>query len=67
MFTVFVRNFWKKNPAYPGGREPNLSARKTKIATADTEDEARRIAREWNASHDPGPLSRKAEYCKGRP
>jgi len=27
-----------------------------------TEEEARRICRQYNETHEPGPLSRKAEY-----
>jgi hypothetical protein len=63
MFTVFVRTWWKKNPAWPGGREPDPSGPRTTIAHGiKTEEEARKIAKQYNATHDPGPLSRKAEF-----
>lgn len=63
MYKVFVRNWWKRNPEWPNGLEPNLGARKTTIRkTIDTEKEAREICRRYNETHDPGPLSRKAEY-----
>ena len=60
-YRVFTRTWWIKNPAWPDGREPG-AGRPTTIGWADTEREARRICAEWNASHDPGFLSRKAEY-----
>jgi hypothetical protein len=60
MYTVFVRNWWKKGPR---GREPNPGARKTTIAkNVRTEEEARRMCEEYNRTHKPGPLSRKAEF-----
>ena len=61
MFDVFHRTWWRPNPSWPDGREPGVGA-KTYIARRVTEEEARAICREWNATHDPGPLSRKAEY-----
>ena len=76
MFKVFVRNWWryagKGESGTPGGilglptpREvvADPRARKHTLATQiRTEDEARAIAREYNRTHKPGPLSRKAEY-----
>jgi hypothetical protein len=63
MYRVFVRNWWKHNPSWPDGREPDPTARKhTLQSDVETEEEARAICREYNATHDPGPLSRKAEY-----
>jgi hypothetical protein len=63
MFTVFVRTWWKKNPEWPGGREPDSYGTRTIIAhRVKTEEEARTIARQYNATHAPGPLSRKAEF-----
>ena len=64
-FTVFVRNWWRENKAWPGGREPESNARRTVIArNIKTEDEAREIARAYNKSHEPGFLSRKAEFTE---
>ena len=60
-YRAFHRTWWRRNPAYPGGREPG-AGRKTTIATHLTEDEAQRVCRQYNETHNPGFLSRKAEY-----
>lgn len=63
MYSVFVRNWWKDNPAWPNGLEPDARAPKRYLARdVKTEDEARRLAREYNAKHKPGRHSRKAEF-----
>jgi hypothetical protein len=63
MYRCFVRNWWKLNPSWPGGLEPDGGAPKRTIAkNVKTEAEARRICQEYNATHKPGRLSRKAEY-----
>ncbi len=65
MYKIFVRNWWKKNPAWPNGLEPDATARKTTIAKdIETETEARDICKEYNTTHKPGRLSRKAEYTR---
>jgi hypothetical protein len=65
MYKVFVRNWWKNNPSWPEGLEPDPRARKYTIADRiDTEEEAREIAQEYNRTHKPGRLSRKAEYMR---
>lgn len=61
-YRVFVRNWWRNNPDWPDGLEPDPGARKHTIARRCTEDEARQLCREWNEAHKPGRLSRKAEY-----
>lgn len=61
MYDVFVRTWWKRNPAWPGGREPG-AGKKRMIAKRVTESEARRICAEYNSTHNPGFLSKKAEY-----
>lgn len=63
-YRVFVRNWWKLNPAWPNGLEPDSGARKTTIARGMTEEEAQTEARFWNTRHKPGRLSRKAEYTQ---
>ena len=60
-YRVFSRTWWRRNPSHPGGREPG-AGRKTTLARVQTEDEARAICRRYNDNHDPGFLSRKAEY-----
>ncbi len=63
-FEVFVRNWWKLNPSWPNGLEPDAGARKTHIAYANDEEEAQAICKEYMNKHRnlPGKLSRKAEY-----
>jgi hypothetical protein len=41
---------------------PDPGARKTTIAKGCTEVEAQEICAEYARTHNPGPLSRKAEY-----
>lgn len=60
-YTVFHRTWWRRNPDWPGGREPGVGKRHF-IAKVWSEEEARQLCREWNQSHDPGLLSDKAEY-----
>lgn len=60
MFEVFVRNWWRLDER--GVRRPHPGAPKRKLAVVSTEAEARRRAQAYNSSHDPGPLSRKAEF-----
>ena len=61
-FKVFTRNWWKKNPSWPGGREPDAGARKRTLGYVETEEEAIAMCREYNTTHSPGELSRKAEW-----
>ena len=60
-YRVFSRTWWKKNPSWPGGREP-APGRKYTLAVVDTEDEAREVCKAYRETHEPGLLSRKAEY-----
>jgi len=62
MYTVFTRNWWKSNSAWPGGREPGAGRKYTLYRNLRTEEEARRICKQYNATHKPGKLSHKAEY-----
>lgn len=62
MFRIFVRNWWKPNPSWPGGREPDPCADREYLDEVETEEEARAMCREWNRENEPGHLSRKAEY-----
>ena len=65
-YKVFVRNWWKHNPSWPNGREPDPTAQKTTLGVYDTEEEARERCRAYNDTHEPGKLSRKAEYQRKR-
>jgi len=64
MYRVFVRNWWKWKTNRYGQKslEPDPRARKYTIANVPTEEMARQICQEYNQTHKPGPLSRKAEY-----
>ena len=63
MYDVYTRNWWKHNPRWPNGLEPNPGGRRYYVAKGiETESEARAIAQEYNRTHNPGRLSRKAEY-----
>ena len=62
-YKIFTRTWWKVNHQWPNGLEPH-AGRKYTIDHASTEEEARKICREYNDTHNPGKLSRKAEYEK---
>jgi hypothetical protein len=59
MYIVFVRNWWRVES---GRLVPNPGARRTRIATAETYDGARELCKQYNDTHAPGKLSRKAEF-----
>lgn len=61
-YDVFVRNWWRRDA---GGRiVPAPGARKTSLARHVTYEDARAICEEYNSTHKPGPLSRKAEFTE---
>ncbi len=62
MYHVFTRTWWIRNPAWPNGREPGAGRKTTLQRNVQTETEARAICKRYNDSHNPGPLSGKAEY-----
>ncbi len=61
LYRVFTRTWWKRNPAWPQGREPQ-PGRKYIIRSRVTWDEARAICQQYNSTHRQGFLSRKAEF-----
>ena len=61
-YRVFVRNWWRRNPSWPQGLEPDPGARKTTLCKVATEEQARARCEAYAKTHKPGPLSRKAEY-----
>ncbi len=61
-YRVFTRVWWKESPSWPNGLEPYPGAPEHTLARSCTEEEAREMCQEWNASHDPGRLSLKAEF-----
>lgn len=60
-YNVFHRTWWRANPAWPGGREPGAGERHY-LAEDVSYAVARELCAEWNAEHDPGFLSDKAEF-----
>ena len=62
MYRCFTRTWWTENPKWPDGLEPRCGQRYTIARNINTEEEARRICRNYNDTHDPGRLSKKAEY-----
>jgi hypothetical protein len=61
-YTVFVRNWWKDDPAKKGALIPNLHARRKVIGYADSIEQARRICASYNDHNKPGKYSRMAEF-----
>tara|TARA_R110000851_G_scaffold322753_1_gene488946 strand:+ start:217 stop:417 length:201 start_codon:yes stop_codon:yes gene_type:complete len=63
MYKVFTRTWWKKNTSdgWPNGLEPHMGRRRI-LTTVHSEEEARRICKQWNAENPEGLLSRRAEY-----
>ena len=60
-YSVFIRTWWRENPDYPDGLEPHAGFQ-FYLAHRMTEGEARAYAKEYNATHEPGRLSLKAEF-----
>lgn len=60
-YNVFHRTWWRSNPSWPNGREPGAGKR-TYLARHVTYEDARAIAKQYNDTHNPGKLSRKAEF-----
>ena len=65
-YQVFVRNWWRRDRCSDGTRQlvPDPGARKTFLARGLTEGEARLMCHTYNLAHEPGILSRKAEYTE---
>lgn len=62
MYRVFTRTWWIANKDWPGGREPGAGKRRTLAKNVKTIEEARAICQRYNSTHDPGFLSKKAEF-----
>ena len=63
-YRVFVRNWWRWERRHDSTRHlvPDAGARKTTLARRMTYEEARCMCAEYERTHKPGPLSRKAEF-----
>jgi hypothetical protein len=62
-YTCFTRRWWRwevKNGQKT--KVPDPGARRTKMQTFNSEEQAREYCDKWNAANKPGPLSRKCEY-----
>ena len=57
-YNVFVRNWWRRTATW---REPG-AGRKTYLDRHVTYADARAICKQYNDTHEPGYLSRKAEF-----
>lgn len=64
MYTVFTRTWWTENSDYPDGLEPCAGRKQTLQNGVESEREAKLIAQEWNRTHKPGRLSKKAEFME---
>ena len=62
-YKVFVRDWWRDNPSWPNGLEPD-AGKKTILGNVRTKDEAIRMCRKYNATHKPGRYLRKAEFME---
>jgi hypothetical protein len=60
-YNVFTRTWWKPNPAWPDGLEPSPGKRRY-LARGVSRERALQICEEWNSTHKPGRLSKKAEF-----
>ncbi len=60
-YDVFVRTWWRSNPAWPGGREPWPGKRRY-LARGVTHQRALELCKQYNDTHKPGKLSKKAEF-----
>lgn len=62
MYRCFTRTWWRNNPSWPNGLEPCAGRKRTIARNVQTEADAQAICRQYNESHKPGRLSKKAEY-----
>ena len=60
-YKVFTRTWWRANDAWPDGKEPH-PGRKTTLERNCTYAEAQETAQAYNRKHNPGKMSRKAEF-----
>ena len=60
-YNVLHRTWWKKNPSWPNGLEPEAGKRHY-IAEDVSYEVARQICKEYREENEPGELSDKAEF-----
>ena len=61
LYNVFTRTWWTPNPSWPNGLEP-CAGRKRYLERGVSYDVARARCKDYNETHKPGRLSRKAEF-----
>jgi hypothetical protein len=61
-YRCFTRTWWRDNPDWPNGLEPGPGPKTTLKRDVVGVEAARAICLEYNDTHKPGRLSRKAEY-----
>ena len=62
-YRCFTRTWWKENPAWPNGLEPEAGPRNYRGKPKNlTYSEAQAFCRDWNSKHAPGRLSLKCEF-----
>jgi hypothetical protein len=60
-YNVFTRTWWRDNPAWPDGLEPHPGKRRYR-ARGVSRERALELCQQYNSTHKPGRLSRKAEF-----
>jgi hypothetical protein len=61
-YEVFTRTWWTENKDWPNGLEPCVGKARTIARNIASETKAQKIAQEWNATHEAGRYSLKAEF-----
>ena len=62
-YDVFVRTWWKESPGWPNGLEP-CPGEKHYIGHHLIYEDALAMCDEYNSTHEPGRLSKKAEFTE---
>lgn len=62
-YEVFIRDWWIEDSSWPNGLAPGPGPSEH-FDYVKTEEEAKKICQEYNSTHVPGRLSRKAEYSR---
>lgn len=61
-YVIFHRRWWKANPSWPDGLEPEASRPRIIREVVGDIETARAACREWQAVNPPGKFSDKAEF-----
>ncbi len=62
-YRCFTRTWWIPNPSWPDGREPGPGKKSYNRHPKNLSWEAASAyCQQFNATHDPGPMSWKAEF-----